>query len=82
MANNKKYKFSYKYGVVTDISRDGIEITETKMKKNFEPKKTKWWVDWPQPAKTMPLGTKVSYVEVTPKNKYPDFIRSIEKVNY
>ena len=67
--------FKFKYGIVTDVSRDGIEITE--QQKNFKPKRTQWWVEWPEPFKTMPVGTRVSYIETKPK-KHPAFIRDIE----
>ena len=73
-----------KYGIVTDIDIDAIEITELPNKINFTPKKKDknvWWVDWAFPARTMPIGAKVSYYEVDLKKKYPNIIRSIERVD-
>lgn len=73
-----------KYGIVTDLDRDGIEITELPPKINFTPKKKDknvWWVDWAFAAQTMPVGAKVSYYEVDLKKKYPHIIRSIERVD-
>lgn len=76
--NNKKYLKQIKYGIVSDITRDSIEITEHKRAENWKPKKTQWWIEWPMPAQNMPIGTRVSYIEVKVKH-YPDFIRSVEK---
>ncbi|UKN03257.1 hypothetical protein K6119_06980 [Paracrocinitomix mangrovi] len=69
--------FKFKYGVVTGISRDGIEITEQNTK-NFKIKNKSWWVEWVDPYNTMPMGTRVSYIE--PKIAGGKaFIRNIEK---
>lgn len=67
--------FKFKYGVVTDIDREAVEITE--QRRNFKMKKTSYWYDCAQPAKNMPVGTRVSYIEVKLKNNR--FIRDVEK---
>lgn len=66
--------FKYKYGKITRIDRDAILVEEDKP---GSPKKNTYWIEWPNPLKTIEVGTRVSYIEVK-MPKRGTFIRNVE----
>jgi hypothetical protein len=70
-------KAKLKNGVVTDVFRGSLEITE--QSKKFKIKKKKWEVEWDLTSRPLKVGARVSYYEAKADKGNYRFIRDIEK---
>ena len=70
-------KAKLKNGVVTDVFRGTIEITE--QDKSFKVRNRKWEIEWDTELRPIAIGTRVSYYEAKESKGNYRFIRDVER---